>query len=314
MVFIEPLKDIHLPQVQVLINMHLSTMVPGWVLPEAFIASRLHRNPGQGILDPWVHERTTLCALLKQRVVAAAHLLRYGTGPEVSRWYHNVGDIAWFLAWPDAGEAAAALVAAARRQFAAWEVTREYAWDVGLPLSPFVGVPDVWPHIASALEMAGYHPRSGKEGEEIVYGGPLDQALPPATPPIANMTLQRTMGTITGARFVALVDGQEVGQIECATDLTWGGELPALRGWGELSELQVSEPWRNRGIGTWLVQQAVAWHRLGGGERMIIAETAEDEAAGAGRFWQRLGWQVLVRQRKYRQWSADASAQIPDSV
>ncbi len=30
-----------------------------------------------------------------------------------------------------------ALLAAARRQFAAWEVTREYAWDARLPLVHF---------------------------------------------------------------------------------------------------------------------------------------------------------------------------------
>jgi GNAT superfamily N-acetyltransferase len=159
--------------------------------------------------------------------------------------------------------------------------------------------------------MAGYHPRTDKEGEEIVYGGPLDQVQLPSTPPVPNMTLQRTMGRIVGARFVALLDGQEVGQIECGTDLTLGGALPALRGWGEISELQVSEPWRNRGIGTWLVQQAVAWHRLGGGERMILAVTAEDEAAGAGRFYQRLGWHVLMRQRKGWQWSTNPATPCP---
>ncbi len=294
-VFIEPLQQAHLPQLQELINMHLSTMVPCWALPEAFIASRLHRNPGQYILDPWVWERTTFCALVRQRVVAAAHLLRYGTGPEVSTSYHGVGDIAWFLAWPNAGEAAATLLSAARRQLAAWEVTREYAWDAGLPGGPFVGVPDVWPHISATLEAAGYRLNPGRA--EVVYGGPLDQVPRPSAPPVADMILQRVMGTITGARFVALVDGQQVGQCECATDLTHGGALPALRGWGEMSELQVSESWRNRGIGTWLVQQAVAWHRLGGGTHMILSVTVEDEAAGAGRFYQRLGWQALVRQR-----------------
>lgn len=120
----------------------------------------------------------TLCALQKQRVIAAAHLLRYGTGPEVNPSYQNAGDLAWFLAWPKADEAAAALLAAARRQFAAWRVAREYAWDAGLPIGPFVGVPDVWPHVAFALEEEGYHPRAGKEGVEMVYAGPLDTALP----------------------------------------------------------------------------------------------------------------------------------------
>jgi GNAT superfamily N-acetyltransferase len=178
---------------------------------------------------------------------------------------------------------------AARRQFAAWEVTREYAWDAGVPVRPFVGVPDVWPHIASVLETAGYHPRAGKEGKEMVYGGPLDAVLPQGSPPVVGLTLRRMMGTIDGAQFVALVDGEVVGQCECATD---------LRGWGELSELEVSAAWRNRGIGTWLLRQASAWHRRGGGERMFLAVTSEDEDAGTERFYERLGWHVFVRQRK----------------
>ncbi len=313
-IFIEPLRDTHLFQVQLLINRHLSAIVPGWALPEAFIASNLQRNPRENIIDPWVRERITLCACQRQYVVAAAHLLRYGNGPEVNPHYQNVGDLAWFLAWPDANEAATALLASARRQFAAWEVTREYAWDTGLPVGPFVGVPDVWPHIASTLEKAGYHPRLGKEGEEIVYGGPLDAAFAQASPPIAGLSLWRTMGTIDGARFVAKVDGKEVGVCECETDLTQGGTLPALQGWGELSELEINEVWRNRGIGTWLVGQAVAWHQLGGGQRMILAVTAEDEAAGAGRFYQRLGWHVLVRERKGWQWSENQIAKTLNTV
>ncbi len=310
-VVIEPFQEAHLFRVQTLINMHLSTMVPGWGLPEAFIASFLHRNPYQETIDPWVRERMTLCALQKQRVVAAAHLLRYGNGPEVNPFYQNVGDLAWFLAWPNADEAAAALLTAARRQFAAWGVTREYAWDAGVPVSPFVGVPDVWPHISRALEAAGYAPRGGKEGEELVYGGPLDAALPDGAPPVTGLTLQRVMGKIDGACFLALVDGEVVGQCECATDLTRGGTLPALRGWGELSEVEVKEEWRRRGIGTWLVRQAAAWHQLGGGKRMVLAVLPEDEEAGAGRFYQRLGWQVLVRQRKGWQWHNRPAAEVP---
>jgi GNAT superfamily N-acetyltransferase len=301
-VVIEPFQEAHLFRVQLLINMHLSTMAPGWGLPEAFIARCLHRNPYQETTDPWVRERMTLCALQKQRVVAAAHLLRYGNGPEVNPYYQNAGDLAWFLVWPNASEAAAALLAAARRQFAAWQVTHEYAWDAGVPVGPFVGVPDAWPHISRALEAAGYAPRTGKKGEESVYGGSLDVALSGDTPPVAGLTLQRVMGKIDGACFLALVDGEVVGQCECATDLTRGGMLPALRGWGELSEVEVQEPWRRRGIGTWLVRQAVAWHHLGGGTHLIFAVLPEDEEAGAGRFYQRLGWQVLVRQRKGWQW------------
>ena len=70
-VCIEPLQDPHLFQVKLLMNRHLSTIVPGWALPEAFIASNLQRNPRENIIDPWVRERMTLCALQRQYVVAA---------------------------------------------------------------------------------------------------------------------------------------------------------------------------------------------------------------------------------------------------
>ncbi len=304
-VLIEPLRPDHLPQAQLLVNLHLGALLPGWALPADFIASRLQRDPGEAVVDPWVRERVTLCALVQQRVVAVAHLLRYGTGAEVSDWYRGCGEIAWFLAWPDASKAALALLAAAQRQLTTWQARRAYAWGLGLPVSPFVGVPDVWPHIADALTAAGYHPNPGRE--EVIYAGALDQIPQPAAAPLPGLTARRTMGGIVGARFSALLDGQEVGCCECGSDLTMGGALPALRGWGELSELQVSEPWRRRGIGTWLVQQAVAWHRLGGGDRMALAVTAEDEAAGAGRFYQRLGWAPLVRERLGWEWSASGA-------
>jgi hypothetical protein len=70
----------HLPALRDLVNAHLTLLVPGWALTNDFIASHLWRNPGQAITDPWVSERLTLCALDGDRLVAAAHLLRYGAG------------------------------------------------------------------------------------------------------------------------------------------------------------------------------------------------------------------------------------------
>lgn len=49
---------------------------------------------------------------------------------------------------------------------------------------------------------------------------------------------------------------------------------PAYRGVGEISwltDLQVRESWRNRGIGRWLVRHAVQWLRLAGCERRADA-------------------------------------------
>jgi GNAT superfamily N-acetyltransferase len=77
--------------------------------------------------------------------------------------------------------------------------------------------------------------------------------------------------------------------------LTEGGAVPALRGWAELSAMFVQEMWRGRGIGTWLVQHAVAWLRVAGCDRIVLSCAAEDEAAGAGRFYRRFGWEVFTR-------------------
>src|SRR5581483_9434499 len=103
------------------------------------------------------------------------------------------------------------------------------------------------------------------EGEEIIYGGPIDIVPEPSAPPHTALKMQRLVGRFSGTHFVALIDDQIIGWCDFVTDLTMGGLLPALSGWGELAEIEVVESWRNRGIGTWLVQQAVAWHRLGGG-------------------------------------------------
>ena len=292
---IESLRPEHLPQLAGLINAHLNAVAPGWVLPETYIADHLRRNPQQPIIDPWVRERLTLVAVTQQRVVAAAHLLRYGNEPEVNPHMRGAGDIAWFIGQPDANNALDKLLVVAHAQCQTWAVTREIAWDAGLPVGPFVGVPDVWPHVADALSRAGFAPDPDRR--EAIYGGTLDHVAPPQQPPLPDLTLRQSVGRIGGTLWEAVLNGETVGHIEYETDLTRGGAIPALRGWGELFEIEVVEGWRNRGIGAWLVQHAVAWHRLGGGSRVVISVAAENEALGAGRFYTRFGWSALVRQQ-----------------
>ncbi len=295
---VAPLDPTHLPQLRQLLNAHLGLLAPGWALTEDYIASHLQQNPGQAIVDPWVSERKTLCALEGERLVAAAHLLRYSRGSEVGPTYAGAADIAWCVAWAEAERAASALLAAATRQMHAWGAANEYAWDAGLPVGPFVGVPDVWPHIAAALTAAGFQPTAGNE--EVVLGGALDAMPAAGDPPLPALVLQRRLTTGPWAsremRFTALLDGQQVGKCEVALDLTDGGALPALRDWAQLTELAVAEPWRNQGIGAWLVRHAVAWLRLGRRSRLLVAAMADN--AGAIRFYRRCGWEVLVRERK----------------
>lgn len=290
-----PFEAEHLAAMLALVNAHVDTVIPGWALPEAYLFERLQRNPEQYVIDPWVSARATLVAIERGRLVAAVHLLRYGAGADVAPDYQNAGDLAWFLFWPEAAESAASLLAAAHEQLAVWDVGRAYAWDAGLPVGLVSGVADEWPHIAQALAAAGYAPTAGNR--EAVYGGRLPQVTVPPNPPLPNLTVRRTMGR-EQARFTAWEEDRAVGFCECTADLTHGGALPALRGWAELCELHVTEGRRGRGVGAWLVQQASAWLRLGGCDRIVLSVAAADEARGAGRFYQRFGWEALSRWRR----------------
>ncbi len=122
-----PYEHDFLEQVSVLVNQHISAVLPGWTLPAARIEAGMRRNPGEYVIDPWVVERKTLCVLERQRVVGAAHLLRYGTGNEVGKFYRGAGDISWLLAWPEHAEDAKALLNACQEQMTAWNTPQVFA-------------------------------------------------------------------------------------------------------------------------------------------------------------------------------------------
>ena len=121
MVQIAPLDRSHLPQVLALVNSHLSTVIPGWSLTADYFWERLQSEPQEYITDPWVVERKSIVGIVKDRVCAAAHLLRYG---DDTRW-KGVGDIGWILFWPEEREAGAAVMMECRRQMNAWQVVDE---------------------------------------------------------------------------------------------------------------------------------------------------------------------------------------------
>ena len=285
----------HLPQLLELVNVHLAAVVPGWTISSEFLAETLERNHAEYVTDPWVVERATLCAVEGQRVIAAAHMLRYGTAPEVNVSYKNTGEIDWFLALPERDDAASALLSATRDHLAAWNVKQQYGWGGGIPGGPpLLGVPDAWPHVAAALDAADLRPYP-RPHREALCGGRLDGVPVPGEPPVANLTLRRTAGS-DGTRFAAVLDDEELGYCEVRQDLTHGGALPALRGWADLREIRVREGWRNRGIGGWLLRHAIYWLRISGCDRILVNVAGEDEAAGAGRFYRRFGWEVFARE------------------
>ncbi len=86
-----------------LVNAHAQAVVPGMGVSVSALLSELERQPGEFIVDPWVSERTTLVAEQRDRVAAAAHLLRYYADERAGRAYRGAGEIRWLLFWPQAG-------------------------------------------------------------------------------------------------------------------------------------------------------------------------------------------------------------------
>jgi GNAT superfamily N-acetyltransferase len=109
------------------------------------------------------------------------------------------------------------------------------------------------------------------------------------------MTLKRTVGTFWGTRFGVWLNGEEIAFCECSTVLSEGGDLPSLNGWALLGEIFTQEAYRSQGVGRWLVESAAAWLRMGGCDRIVLSCAEDDEQAGAGRFYERLSWQVFTR-------------------
>jgi hypothetical protein len=99
-------------------NAHLGAVVPGFALPAPYLASRLVRDPGEAVVDPWVVRRRTLLALEREHVVAAAHVCTTGPTGHVGPAFRNAGEVAWLVAWPSAREAARAVLAAGLGQLA----------------------------------------------------------------------------------------------------------------------------------------------------------------------------------------------------
>jgi hypothetical protein len=89
-------------QLTQLVNAHAAAVVPGLGVSVNTVLTALERQPGEFIEDPWVSERLTLVARQHGRVAAAAHLLRHFSDERAGKAARDVGEIGWFLFWPQA--------------------------------------------------------------------------------------------------------------------------------------------------------------------------------------------------------------------
>ena len=282
-----------------LVNAHVAAVMPGGAVSVARLLGQLEREPGEFIVDPWVRERATLVAVQRDRVVAAAHLLRYADDERVSQSYRAAAEIRWFLHWPEAPfwrgsvEAADTLLAACVAQLGRWSSERQYA-DGSLPYPGVYGVPEQWPHVAAAYARAGFAPE-GAGRVETVYLAEVADLPAVGDPPLDGLEVARLVG-VNGTRLSARLGDEVLGFIEVEV-LDEGERLGREGRIADVGNLHVVEERRRQGIGTWLVAHAGAWLRLARVGRLLDYTGPEDEAV-CRPFLETLGFRVLTRTQR----------------
>jgi GNAT superfamily N-acetyltransferase len=309
-------------QVTSLVNAHIAAVVPAVAVSVSGLMSQLEREPGDFIVDPWVTERVTLVAEQRERVVAAAHLLRYADDARVSAYYRHAGEIRWLVYWPsgphgaDTKEAANALADACLAQLQRWGVTRCHA-DGALPAPGVYGVPEQWPHIRDLYRNAGFH--DAESWTETIFLARVSE-IPRSSPELADATRKRlvphrTVG-INGTRIsVVLNDAilddagpddaglndagisntlaqQVIGYIEVGS-LDESPRTMRTQGWADIGNLEVSPGYSRAAIGGWLLAQAADWLELGGVSRLLGYTGPDDEAEAE--FLATNGFRILTR-------------------
>jgi len=270
---VRPFRRADRDQLTQLVNAHAEAVVPGMSVSVNTVLSSLERQPGEFIVDPWVSERVTLVAEQRNRVAAAAHLLRYYPDDRAGASARGAGEIRWLLYWPlapagnpfwpDVTGSAEALIAACAGIFGRWGVTRQHA-DGELPVPGVYGVPEQWPHIAALYRRAGF---THTGHTEVVYLAQVKDLPSADAPPLAGLAVRRSVG-INGCRFSAVLGEEVIGYIETEV-LDEGERMSRHGGWADVGNLHVASPYRRRGVGSWLLGQAADWLRLAGTSRLL---------------------------------------------
>jgi GNAT superfamily N-acetyltransferase len=125
-------------------------------------------------------------------------------------------------------------------------------------------VPEQWPHIRSLYQRAGF---THTGHTEVVYLAEVASLSRPAEPPIAGLSVRRSVG-MNGTRLSTVVDEEVIGYIEVET-FEQGQRLSRHGGWADIGNLHISRQYRRRGVATWLLGQAADWLRLAQVERLL---------------------------------------------
>ena len=305
---IRPFRRADRDQLTVLVNAHIAAVVPGWGVSTAALLAQLEREPSQYVVDPWVVQRRTLVAVERDRIVAAAHLKRYGTDERVMPDYHDAAEIAWLVCWPHAIDAGHELARACTDQLDAWRARRQYA-DGDLPTPATYGIPEAWPHVRAVVATAGFSDARGRT--EYLFAGALDAVPLPGPAPIDGLDVRREISNLT-TRFAASLGGDTIGYVHVRDDLSRGGTLSRLVKWADVWEWHVEPAFRRRGVATWLGRHAVDWLRLGGAERVLATMAEEQAGEGVGELYRSFGWRPIGSAR--RGWRRAVEGAVTDRL
>jgi hypothetical protein len=195
-------------QLAQLVNAHAAAVIPGISASVSAVLSSLERQPGEFIEDPWVSERVTLVAEQGSRIAAAAHLLRYFPDERAGKAARDAGEIRWLLfwpeapaenpCWPDATEAADALMTGCLGQLERWGVTRQQAGGE-LPVRGVYGVPEQWPHISALYQRAGFAHTGHTEIIYLARVGDLESGCPVRATGPTSAICTSPSATVAGA-------------------------------------------------------------------------------------------------------------------
>jgi GNAT superfamily N-acetyltransferase len=305
---VRPFRRSDRDQLTQLVNAHAEAVVPGLSVSVNTVLASLERRPGEFIEDPWVAERVTLVAEQQSRVAAAAHLLRYFPDERAGPAARDVGDINWLLYWPeappgnpywpDAAPAASTLMTACLAKFADWGVSQQHAGGE-LPVHGVYGLPEQWPHIRALYTEAGFE-HTGHT--EVIFLARIADLPHPVDPPLAGLSVYRSVGT-NGCRLSAVLGQDVIGYIELET-FNEGERLTRSADWADVGGLRVTEPYRRRGVGSWLLGQAADWLELAHVDRLLdYAWLEETDPGGHGyedyrAFLPAVGFRELTRTQR----------------
>ncbi len=291
MVEVRPFARRDREQLARLVNAHVAAVLPGGYVPPATLLADLEHPLGEFVIGPWVTDMATLVAIEADRVVAAAHLRRYGDDDRVSAGYRNAGEVVWLVHWPNHAGAGRAVLDGAIGHLVSWGV-RVHLASGTLPCPAVYGVSDGWPHVRTLYQDAGFEPKDDQV--EVVLAGLMSDISEAGGPPVAGLSLRRHVGTL-GTTFTGVLDGEAVGMFEVDTDLTRGGTNLGAAGWADVCNHRVREDLRGRGIGTWLVRSAAEWLRLGGTTRLLAYAIEDEDLEARVRYFGRFGLRPVNR-------------------